>query len=154
MSQLTKFLVALDFSAPARAAAHRALDLARKLKGEVRFVHVFDNRHLPVVPGALIAAPAPYDPQLAKNLLARLTAYVNELGSSGVETTVRVRLGSPSEEILSEAQEWGAEFLVVGTHGRTGLARAVLGSEAESIVRRSKLPVVVVHAGEEGGARA
>jgi nucleotide-binding universal stress UspA family protein len=55
-----------------------------------------------------------------------------------------VRLGSPWEQILEAAQELGADLIVVGSHGRTGVARALLGSIAEKVVRLSAVPVLTV----------
>jgi nucleotide-binding universal stress UspA family protein len=58
-----------------------------------------------------------------------------------------LRQGKPSEEIIAAAREWAADLIVLGTHGRSGVARAVLGSSAEAAVRHAPCPVIVVRGG-------
>ncbi len=58
----------------------------------------------------------------------------------------RVRVGEPSREIAAEAEEWGADLLVLGTHGRTGAARVLLGSVAEGVLRAARCSVLVIPA--------
>jgi nucleotide-binding universal stress UspA family protein len=55
--------------------------------------------------------------------------------------------GKPADEVIAAAREWTAELIVLGTHGRSGVARAVLGSTAEAVVRHAPCPVVVVRGG-------
>ena len=61
-----------------------------------------------------------------------------------------VVLGPPSDEVLRVADEVGASYIVVGTHGRTGLAHLLMGSVAEQIVRRAKVPVLAVPTPKRG----
>ena len=56
-----------------------------------------------------------------------------------------MRLGKPSEEIVQHAAEHEIDLIVMGTHGREGLARALMGSVAETVVRRARCPVLTVH---------
>jgi nucleotide-binding universal stress UspA family protein len=57
-----------------------------------------------------------------------------------------LRIGSPAEQILSVSDEVAADLIVMGTHGRTGLHRQAMGGTAEVVTRRSRRPVVTVHA--------
>lgn len=79
---------------------------------------------------------------------AALAPFAAALRASGLEVTVDVRMGVPVEEILACASERGADVIVMGTHGRTGLRRMIAGSVAEKIVRTSHVPVLTVRADE------
>ena len=59
--------------------------------------------------------------------------------------TAEVRIGTAAEGILHEARSWGADLIVMGTHGRTGLAHFLNGSVAETVVRLAKRPVLIEH---------
>lgn len=154
MSTFDRILVATDFSDASRQAAREALMLAEKLGASVRFVHVVDDRQVAVVPGSLLPLPQAPIPGLAENARARLDGWVRELGDTPVAADSRVVFGAACDGILNEASEWKAGLIVLGTHGRTGLVRAVLGSVAELVVRRSKTPVLVVRAPEAASAGA
>jgi nucleotide-binding universal stress UspA family protein len=72
------------------------------------------------------------------------TRFANWLCSSGLTAEKQVRRGDPKTVILDEAEEWGADLIVVGSHGRTGLKRWLLGSVAQSIVNQAPCSVYVV----------
>lgn len=63
----------------------------------------------------------------------------------GIEATSAVRRGNPHDDILTYAEEHDIDVIVMGTHGRTGVKRALLGSVTEDIVRHSEIPVLTVH---------
>lgn len=63
----------------------------------------------------------------------------------GIEATTAVRQGNPHDDILSYAEENDMDVIVMGTHGRTGVKRALLGSVTEDVVRHSEIPVLTVH---------
>jgi nucleotide-binding universal stress UspA family protein len=69
---------------------------------------------------------------------------VAKLGALGLTLESRLRRGDPSHEIVEEAKSWGADLIVVGSHGRTGMQRLLLGSVAEQIVRHAPCSVEVV----------
>jgi nucleotide-binding universal stress UspA family protein len=83
---------------------------------------------------------------LAAAARERLDAFLAELGElgDGVRVEGRVRTGTPAREAVAEAAEWPAELVVVGSHGRGGAARALLGSVAEAVVRDAPCSVLVV----------
>lgn len=81
--------------------------------------------------------------QVAEAAATRLESFVEGLSIPG-EHENRVRVGSPAHEIVEDAKEWGADLIVVGTHARSGIARAVLGSVAESVVRDAPCSVLVI----------
>jgi nucleotide-binding universal stress UspA family protein len=79
----------------------------------------------------------------------RLDAFVAEL-PAGTRVEPRIRTGSPAREAVAEAAEWPADVVVVGSHGRTGAARALLGSVAEAVVRDAHCSVLVIPPGAAG----
>ena len=68
-----------------------------------------------------------------------------EANERGVETTGAVRRGNPHDDILNYANEQNIDLIVMATHGRTGVKRALLGSVTEDVVRHSEIPVLTVH---------
>jgi nucleotide-binding universal stress UspA family protein len=75
-----------------------------------------------------------------------------EFGGQGVEVVAVLREGGAEDEILAVAEEQGVDLIVVGTHGRHGLKRALLGSVAESVLRDAKVPVLVVPIASSGAS--
>ena len=81
-----------------------------------------------------------------------LETRAGKLRESGIKTSWRVQMGAPHEEIVRTAAEEGAGMIVMGTHGRSGLNRALLGSVTERVVRLARCPVLTVRqAKAEGG---
>lgn len=75
---------------------------------------------------------------------SELAPFLAQWSPGGVEIAGRVRLGDPAEEILAEIEEWNADLVVVGTHGRSGLSRILIGSVAEAVARRAACDVLVI----------
>ena len=143
MATFDTLLVATDFSADSDAALERAVDLARTLGAELHVVHVL---HRPVE--ALSPYEIPLPPSLldevqaaARRRLEEVTAKARE---AGVEAEGHVRDGSPAEQIDDLARELGADLIVMGTRGLTGLPHVLLGSVAERTVRIAGCPVLTV----------
>ncbi len=124
--RLRRLLVATDFSRPADVALRTASGLAANLGASVRLVHV--------------AGPSA-DRARAER---RLAAYMQDLRRGGLEAEGRCLAGEPVTIILAQAAAWQADLLAVGTRGRQGLHRLVLGSVAEELLRRAGCPVLTV----------
>jgi nucleotide-binding universal stress UspA family protein len=88
--------------------------------------------------------------RLAGAARERLDAFVAAL-PKGVRVSPRVRIGVPAHEAVAEATEWPADLVVVGTHGRGGVARALLGSVAEAVARDAGCSVLVIPPAGNGG---
>jgi nucleotide-binding universal stress UspA family protein len=136
-----RILVAVDASPIAAHATDLAIELARSLGSEVAFIHAINpsvgiGADGGVTPGDLIAL----EERDGKALLAALGARAS-LQPPPLEF---LKVGKPGAEITRTAAEWGADLLVLGSHGRGGIVRAVLGSVAESVVRHAPCPVLVV----------
>jgi nucleotide-binding universal stress UspA family protein len=139
-----KILCPVDFSDASRAALQVASELARRFDGEVTVFHAYPLPGYTLPEGTVLPATGMLQ-ELAEQtdaLLARWKAEAIADGSPRVATNKAV--GEPAVEIVAAAQEGKFDAIVVGTHGRTGLAHALLGSVAERVVRRAHVPVVTV----------
>ncbi len=137
-----RILVATDFGDASRAAFDWSLNLAKTLGARVILVHVFD---LPIIgfPDASIVVGAERATRIANTAQAALEAE-SRRAESGIPVEAWLRQGDPREAIPVLASVADAGLIVVGSHGRKGLARALLGSVAEAIVWASPVPVAVV----------
>ncbi|MFC6826204.1 universal stress protein [Halopelagius fulvigenes] len=140
-------LVPTDGSAPADAALDRAIELAETYDATLRILSVVDIGDA----GMLSPESAPVD-GVRRSLRGRAEQLVDDAAEraaeAGVRTETEVTIGIPHVEILDAAAEAGADLVVMGTHGRTGLKRALIGSVTERVVRRCDAPVLTVRAGE------
>ncbi len=140
MADWRRICCAIDFSGCSRRAMEEAAALARRLGVELLVLHVRPPAHTtaatPFAPPQHATAPA------GEETLAAWTADALRL-APGLTTSVELS-GSPPEEIVRFAREFGCDLIVVGTHGRSGLGRLALGSVAEAVVRTAGCPVLVV----------
>ena len=133
-----------DFSEEAKAAEAEAVRLARALGGELLLLHV------------AVEAPLYGETVFSKNHVSRvyeeqaqwaesqLAERARDLGKTGVTTRWRRCVGIPHEEIVKTAQREAAAYIVMGTHGRGGLGRFMLGSVADRVVRTATCPVMTI----------
>jgi universal stress protein A len=136
---LRKILVPVDFSDCSRKALHYATVLAKQFQAEVLLLHVLEVPPVPVQ--AFETAFMEGNPEeSAANELSKWQAEVQ----SPVSVKTVVCSGSASREIVRTADENNMDLIVIGSHGRTGLARLILGSTAERVVRHAPCPVLVV----------
>jgi nucleotide-binding universal stress UspA family protein len=143
-------LVATDFGDPARAALDWAIELGQALGARVVLAHVFD---LPIVglPDAAILVGPQTAARLSDEAQAALDAELARVKDRGLPLKGLLRQGDPREVVPAVAADVGAKLVVVGSHGRRGVLRGLLGSVAEDIMRRSPVPVTVLHARGTGG---
>ena len=143
-----KILVPLDFSPCAERAVLVAGELARAHGATLLFLHVFDvppnmpPEALVTPPGVELAVRA--DDYAALGAEHRLEEFAAPLRLEGISVRTAARAGDVVGEILAAAQAFGAQAMVVGTHGRSGLSHLLLGSVAEKLVRLATVPVVTV----------
>jgi nucleotide-binding universal stress UspA family protein len=144
MVSVRKVLFPTDFSEPSEAAWAYALALAKEFGAELVLLHV-----VPEPPRLAEAYEMGYTPERfikaateeANRLMADMMA---KAGDWKVPIVPKVRQGVEFREIIEAAREAGADMIVMGTHGRTGLAHALIGSVAEKVVRKSPCPVLTV----------
>jgi universal stress protein A len=144
------FVVPYDFSEHSRAALDTAVDLARRFSSELHLVHVIQPPALVFAayaePG--VVAPPPVSLlELRETAEAALSEVAVEVEAERLRAHTHV-VESPnvSEAIREVAEKVSADLVVMGTHGRTGLAHVFLGSVAERTLRRSPCPVLTVQA--------
>jgi nucleotide-binding universal stress UspA family protein len=144
MSKILKVLVAIDFTEGSRAALAFARSLAQKLGAELVALHVAPP-YITYEPLPAFPAPAPIGPERLRKVEDDLRAFVEPAGSNPPPEVV-VREGDPADEILAEATASGANLVVLGTHGKRGFERWMLGSVTERVARRAPCSVLGVPA--------
>ncbi len=146
MIALKRILVPIDFSETSEAALRYGVELARRFTARLYLLHV------PEHPGE--AAEAEYPIGLFEMMQNAAHDRLGHLLSAEETRELRpecaMRLGAPSEVIVRHAVEHEIDLIVMGTHGREGIARVLLGSVAEKVVRRASCPVLTVHHPEYG----
>jgi nucleotide-binding universal stress UspA family protein len=143
MASLKKILVGVDFEQASLAALDWAIDLASQVGANITVLHAYDIPIVGIPDGAFIAS-AEYAAKLMTTADEALAAAIGARRDRGVELTSLLRQGVAWETIHQVADEVDAGLIVIGTHGRKGLAHALLGSIAEKTIRTAKRPVVVV----------
>lgn len=134
-------LVPTDGSDAAEVAIDEAVSLAALTGARLHGLYVVDSRDYATLPETKWV-------ELAAELESAgedaVLAVERAAESAGVEVTTTIQRGPPHEAILQYVEREGVDLVVMGTHGRSGLGRVLLGSVAESVVRRSPVPVHVV----------
>jgi nucleotide-binding universal stress UspA family protein len=134
----------IDFSDASRAAMEVAADLARRTGAELWLLHAYPVPGYTFPDGSVVASPKMLQDLAdgAQRHLDEWRAAAEGLGAPRVETAKEA--GEPAAEIVAFARERGVDLLVLGTHGRTGLEHALMGSIAERVVRKAHCPVLTV----------
>jgi nucleotide-binding universal stress UspA family protein len=137
----TKILCPIDFSDGSRDAVRLALDLARQSGASVTLFHGYA---LPLsAVGELAAVGADGLQRIDQETEASLRAWRDEALVPDVEVHTAKGIGSGADTIVRHAADHGFDLVVIGTHGRTGVKRVILGSVAEAVVRKAPCPVLV-----------
>lgn len=139
---------ATDFSPTAELALAHAEAIAKRHGAKLLLGHVVEPWPAPMYPP--IAVPDDTERILRAAAKQRLDALVAARAGSGLVVEARVVSGGPGRESVELAKSAGADLIVVGTHGRSGLPHLVYGSTAEYIVRSSPIPVLTVHPRDPG----
>ncbi len=136
-------LVAHDFSDTGQHALAFALDLAVQLGARVTIMHAYE---VPAYAATeALAAPTDLADSIRTASGTALDGVAARARRPGVEIRTELREGTAWREIDAAAMESGADLIVMGTHGRHGLARALMSSVAEKVVRTAPCPVLTVH---------
>jgi nucleotide-binding universal stress UspA family protein len=144
---VTRVLVPVDFSPSAREALDYASFLAERLGAELLLLHVWEPPGY-VGPDTLGLLPLATEPPAWERTRAEVEREVERLVAASAarqgRVSIRVEAGQAADVILRVAKEAGADLVVMGTHGRTGLSRLLVGSVAEAVLRRSTCPVLTL----------
>lgn len=145
---MATLLVPVDFSSCAPLLLEEATRFARAFDAGILLVHVCEPpRGVPAE--ARVIEPGSDTVLTVRALLQRdaeahLAPLLTWLKRVGVPAEATVRWGRVADQVLEAARERGARMIVMGTHGRTGVARVTLGSIAEDVVRHAEVPVVTI----------
>lgn len=137
-------LVPTDFGAPSEAAIDQAIDYARVFGAEIVLMHSYEIPIMGFPDGALVAT-AELTTRIMEGAQAGLDRQLANRKASGITMRGVLKQGDPWHMVNETAAEVGAGLVVMGTHGRTGLSRALIGSTAEKVVRTANVPVLTVH---------
>lgn len=149
---ITKILIGIDDSKFAEYAASYGFDLAKSFNAHVGLVHIVEPAVTPTVTNdSITGLPFPdagYDEvelmniqeDMSDNIVNRtIKKYAGDL-----QVTHFNEFGSTADGILNASKQFQADLIVIGTHSRTGIDRLLMGSVAETVVRNSEIPVLVV----------
>ena len=142
-----KILVPVDGSATSLTGLQEAIALARVMGSTIRLLHVVDEISFLTSFESSMALTAEVFDTLKKAGQDVLQDAQNRVRAAGVPVEAELYesySGRVSDLILTKAKEWGAQLIVLGTHGRRGVGRMLLGSDAEQVLRQSPVPVLLV----------
>ncbi|WP_437632271.1 universal stress protein [Sorangium sp. So ce854] len=140
-------LLAHDFDETSELALDTAIELARKLSAKIVVAHVYSVPVYSFPEGSSLIPSAEDAARLAEAAQRSLDQVLERRRSTqDVEISGVLRAGVPDEEICRLAEEIGADMIAIGTHARGAVARALIGSVAQRVVRAAKVPVLTVRA--------
>lgn len=148
MKKSRPVLCATDFSTASRPALAEAIELAKSRKAPLLITHVLVTPSPVALEGSMF--PQGYrdlEASICADAGRRLDAAASRARKAGLAVTTRLVRGIPHEEILKLARKNAAAAIVVGTHGRTGVSRLVVGSVATRLVAAATVPVLTVRGG-------
>lgn len=141
-----KILCPIDFSDHAREALRVALEFARESGGEVALLHVY---HIPGTGYSEGVFAPDFLRAMSEQAERHLEEWRKEAETAWKNVTAETVLGTAWDEIVRVARERKHDLIVLGSHGRTGIKRALVGSVAETVTRHAPCPVLVVRKREE-----
>ena len=148
---MQRILVGVDFSPESDAAIRTAFTFARAFDAVITLLHVHELPTMMqgIVPGADSATEAKLLRVAAQAQLASLRGRLRDRDPRALEGGITIETvvegGIPAQVILALARSAAFDLVVVGTHGRSGLRRLLVGSVAEAVIRGAPCPVVTVH---------
>ncbi len=142
---LSRIVIPIDGSTTAERIFDYVAPIARRTHSQVVLVTVFGMGHTVMMPGLIDDTIE----HLEREANAGLDRAAAELHRRGVDVTTQTRFGSPAMAILETVESERASLVAMTTHGRTGLSRWLMGSVAESVVRHSPVPVLVLRATDD-----
>ncbi len=141
--KLSRIVAAVDFSELSHRAVEMAAEWATTFGGELHLAHVYRLQGLPMPDGAVMAGPGAVT-EVMDEAQHRMQEVQKELSNRGISAETHLQEGSPSACLCELAKHLSADLIVLGTHGRSGVAHAILGSVAERVVRHAPCAVLTV----------
>jgi len=144
MIEVRRILCPIDFSDYSRRAFDHAIAIARWYKSTVTALHVFSPAPVAAYAGPVVFEPIVLTPGDRDQLVADTKAFAAAEAAPGVAIEAVVREGNTAAEIVDQAADMKTDLLVIGTHGRSGFERLLLGSVTEKVLRKVRCPVLTV----------
>lgn len=147
ISNFQRILIAIDDSAFSEKATRIGFNLAEILDAKVALLNVMDPPSTSYTGDPLLGQQPliiPEVAQLQEDASKEVLERFGRLWKGRQELTTFSQIGNPRVEILATADEWNADLIILGTHGRTGFDHFISGSIAEGVARRSLCPVLIV----------
>jgi nucleotide-binding universal stress UspA family protein len=144
-----RIFVPVDGSPTSNLGLKEAIRLAKSQRAQLQLVHVLDQRHLAApVPefGSYLENVLPELKKSGRRILDKAQAAVQKHGLKSTTVLIETFTAPAATPLVRQARKWRADLLVIGTHGRRGVSRLLLGSDAEQILRNSPVPVLLVRA--------
>jgi len=145
MFKIHAILCPVDFSDASRKAVQYAKEFALSMGSSVSLLNVVEPRPM-AVDITLNYIPFEEDLQHAAN--EDMQRVLEEFQLAGLKAESSIEIGNPSDVILDKARELNVNLIILGSHGKTGLSRLLMGSVAEMVVRKAPCPVLIVKAEE------
>ncbi len=143
-----RILVAVDGSLASNLGLREAIRLAKGQGARLQLVHMVDQQS--AFSGdevrSVLTELLPALRRAGQRILRNAQALVRRHGLGCTVTLIESPMGPAAPAVVRQAKKWHAQLIVIGTHGRRGVRRLVLGSDAEEIVRTSPVPVLLVRA--------
>ncbi len=139
-------LCPVDFSDASHKSVRYAREFAASMGASIFLLNVVEPRPM-AVDITLNYVPLEEDLEIAAR--EDLQVILQELRALGIKAESGVELGNPAEVILERAQESDINLVIMGSHGKKGLSRLIMGSVAETVVRKANCPVLIVKAEEK-----
>jgi len=147
-----RILAPIDGSNTAARGLTEAIRLAKDQSAKLRVIHVVNELMMvssyegTIYSGELIEALR----ESGRNILSKAAEQVKAAGVQVETELLEAHGGHAGDVIVKDANQWNADIIVLGTHGRRGLGRLVMGSDAEQVLRQAKVPVLLVRSLVEG----
>lgn len=142
-----RILVPVDGSAASLSGLKEAVGLAKATGARLRILHVVDGLAFVAEHGGFVSDTEVFR-KSGEKMLAKIMPRVQQQVRADSLIVENVS-GRASDTIIDVAQEWRADLIVMGTHGRRGVNRLVFGSDAELVIRTAPVPVMLVRSPEE-----
>ncbi|HEX7043179.1 MAG TPA: universal stress protein [Burkholderiales bacterium] len=146
-----RVLVPVDGSAVSMAGLDEAIRLAKN-GAKLRVLHVVDGIAFVRNYSVFTASAADFR-EAGRKLMEEVMAYVRRKGVKAEPQIIENLSGRAADSIIDAAKKWRADLIVMGTHGRRGVNRMVLGSDAEIVIRTSPVPVLLVRGTKQSGRK-
>jgi nucleotide-binding universal stress UspA family protein len=145
VTKIQRILVATDFTETADCAVDYAVELAKSLGASLTIMHAYEIPTISSVDGGLVVTQE-LGSRIVEVASESLRVTVARVADRGVPVVAVLREGHPRDEVPKLAEEIDAQLIVLGTQGRRGIARVLLGSTAENVIRTGARPTLVVRA--------